>query len=197
MSQDGLFLLSPYNCSFERAMEDSKAVDLTDLVAAFSTTVWFLAFTTFILLSNLVAFHFKSNGVTNNHSAWTVVTYLLLNPTFTIRNWASKFIALLIALFSLLFVVLLLNNAIKTDQLTMREQKVYRTFHEIIDDMKSGSGPKLLYPSGWENMKLTVSPSQMKSLKSLQYYMKHQGGHSPRSVFDVFQPMSQDSVVCS
>ena len=43
MSQDGFFILSPYNCSYEKAMEDSTNADITDTVNAISGAVWLVA----------------------------------------------------------------------------------------------------------------------------------------------------------
>ena len=67
MSQDGYFIVSLYNCSIDKALEDSTTTDLTHLIHAFPFTVWFVASIAFFSVSLIVSLHRMNHG-----NKWTV-----------------------------------------------------------------------------------------------------------------------------
>ena len=73
MSQDGFFILSPYNCSLEKAMEDSIVTDFTDSAPDFSPGVWMLVLITLIVLSTLVSTHSTTHGYQADSGIWTLI----------------------------------------------------------------------------------------------------------------------------
>ena len=55
LGMDGNYIISPYNCSLEKALEDSVAADIVDIYKAFSLLVWFTAGVTTIILMALLS----------------------------------------------------------------------------------------------------------------------------------------------
>lgn len=147
MSQDGFFILSPYNCSFEKAMEDSIVIDFTDSARDFSLGVWMLVLTTIIVLSMLVSTHSTIHGYKAGSGIWTLINHSLFNPSHRVAGNVSKLISSLILFFVFFFIVSYLKNIIKTDQVRMMEQKVFRSFRDIVNEIEEGKNLTIMFTS--------------------------------------------------
>lgn len=147
MSQDGFYIISPYNCSIEKAIEDSSVSDFMETLNDYSIGVWTMTLITFFILSRLVKVHSIINSRKHTSGFWTVSTFTLLNPCYKTVDWASKFISFLIALFIFLFVILYTKNIIKTEQVRTREQEVFRTFKDVIRAIDRQENITIMYSS--------------------------------------------------
>lgn len=146
LSQDGYFIISPYNCSIEKAMEDSIPTDITDSVNVFSYSVWNLIIVTFFTLSLLVSIHSILIEKYDDYGIWTVFNHFLMNPSFKIsKSISSKLISLFLLISVFLIVVVHIKNIIMTDRVKMKEQKVYRSFADIVDTIENGVKLTILY----------------------------------------------------
>lgn len=155
--------MSPYNCTIEKALEDSVTTDVTNIANAFSRTVWIFTLITLISFAILISIHFsteKNNNeitirspkkmrgrrlgeeqkyqtLTKNllYSICTVISYVLFNPSFKISNNSTKLISLIMSTFTLLVIVSCFKNAITTDRIRMKDQKIFKSYQDIADDI--------------------------------------------------------------
>lgn len=102
---------------------------------------------TIFVLSFIISVNSLINREYNNYGIWTVINHFLMNPTFKISNTSSKVISLLLTLSVFLIVVLYIKNVITTDRFKMKEQKVYKSFAEIVDGIENGFDVNILYQS--------------------------------------------------
>lgn len=173
LGQDGTYIVSPYNCTVEKALEDSITTDVTEIANAFSRTVWIFALITLIGFATLICIHFSTeknnNKITirprkkmkgrrlgeeqeyqmlmNNllYSICTVISYVLLNPSFKISNNSTKLISLTMSTFTLLIIVGCLKNAITTDRIRIKDQKIFKSYQDIVDDIDRGRNLTFLF----------------------------------------------------
>lgn len=90
-----------------------------------------------------------NHGMKRDYGIWTIFSHIMANPTFVISNWTSKLIITLITTFVFLFMICCLKNVITTDQLILKEQKVYRSLEEIVEGIESGINLSILYNPPW------------------------------------------------
>lgn len=173
LGQDGYFIVSPYNCTVEKALEDSITTDVTNIANAFSITVWIFALITLITFAILIWIHFSTeknnNEITirlpkkmkgrrlgeeqkyktlmNNllYSICTVVSYVLFNPSFKISNNSTKLISLIMSTFTLLVIVGCFKNAITTDRIRIKDQKIFKSYQDIVNDIDRGQNLTFLF----------------------------------------------------
>lgn len=140
LSQDGFFIISPYNCSIEKAMKDSIPVDILDTLKAFSYGVWNMFIVTFFILSLLVYVHSMLIKSYRDYGIWTVFNHFFMNPSYKVfKNLSSKLVSISILISVLLIVILHIKNVIITDRVKMSDQKVYKSFLDIVTDINSGN----------------------------------------------------------
>lgn len=176
MSQDGFFILSPYNCSFEKAMEDSIVTDFTDSARDFSPGVWILALITVIVFSMLISTHSTIYGYRADSGIWTLINHSLFNPSYRVAGNVSKLISSLILFFVFFFIVSYLKNIVKTDQVRMKEQKVYRSFRDIVNEIEGGTNLTIMFTSQGRFKSIFDEPLYNDVMKSLKYYVHHGNG---------------------
>lgn len=173
LGQDGYFIVSPYNCTVEKALEDSVTTDVTNIANAFSRNVWIFTSITLITFAILIFTHFsteennneikirppkkmkgrrlgekqKYKTLMNNllYSSSTVISYVLFNPSFKISDNSTKLISLIMSTFTLLVIVSCFKNAITTDRIRIRDQKIFRSYQDIIDDIDRGRNLTFLF----------------------------------------------------
>ena len=82
---------------------------------------------------------------------WTVIKFILLNPSFkigcnlnTFPNY-TKLINLIISTFVLLVVISCFKNGITTDRIRLKEQKIYTGYEEIVADIQRGRNLTFLF----------------------------------------------------
>ena len=123
---------------------------------------------------------------------WTVFNHIMANPSFVIVNWTSKLIVLLITTFVFLFVICYLKNVITTDQLIMKEQKVYRSFQEIVERIESGMNLKIFYTpqQGIEKELEMVPKTRIK--ERMRHYIVHGYGYPLDSVAAIVDHLTDD-----
>ena len=186
MTQQGQYILSPYNCSREKALMDSSPTDMTDIVHSFTPAVWTSALATFFILSLLVWIHHRNHNRNKAaSSSWTVITHLLLNPSFQTYNWVSNLIIMNVTVYVFLFVVMYLKNVITTDQVMMREQKVYRSYRDIVEGVdKLGEDVKLLYTTQSGILDDLLSDPRHEIKDRIHYHITHGRGRLINNMMD-------------
>lgn len=192
MTQNGFEILSPYNCSRAKAFEDSKTADMIALIDGLTPTVWLTAFIAFLSLSIIVALHSRLNGVKNDHGIWTIINHILANPTFTIFNSTSKLISLVTTFYVFLFITMYVKNIIKTDQMAMKEQRVYRSFRDIVEGIESGDNLTILYTLISGIMPRPLNEPKNEIMERLHYYMNLKYGRVIDSIFELIDILSKN-----
>lgn len=108
LSQEGLFITSPYNCSRDKAIEDSVKQDIMDSIYV-SLDVWLTILATVCTIAVMVNVHFKNHRLRppgpETSSIWTVLSFLLLQPSMREVNWTSKLLSLVMATLAFLVIV--------------------------------------------------------------------------------------------
>lgn len=147
MSQDGFYIISPYNCSIEKAIEDSTVSDFMETLNSYSWSVWIVTLLAFFSLSSLISIRSRIHRQRRSSGLWTVTTYILLNPYFKPIRGTVKLLSFLVALYTFLFVILHTKNIIKTEQVRIREQEVYRSYRDIINAINNDENITIMYSS--------------------------------------------------
>lgn len=192
ITQNGFEIPSPYNCSRAKAFGDSTKTDMTALTDGLTPTVWLIAFIAFVSLSIIVSLHSRLNGVKNCNGIWTILSHVLPNPTFKIFNSISKLIFLVITLYVFLFITLYVNNIIKTDQMTMKEQRVYRSFRDLVEGIESGDTLTIMYTLQSGIISRPLNEQKKEIMERLHYYMNLKYGRIIDSIFELIDTLSKN-----
>lgn len=191
LSQDGYFIISPYNCSHEKAILDSVPSDMIDSVHAFSLNIWISILIILILISGILYMHLRMyNGkplIPN--TLFTVISFILRNPNMTIFSFTSKIISLTINLFTFLVVICYFMNIIKTDRVRMKEQHVYRSYRDIVHSVDDGNNMKIFYTSQSEFPSSLLFEPRTEIKKKLSKYIiteKRGSGMGGKSLISKF-----------
>ena len=149
ISQDGYFIISPYNCSHDKAMEDSIPLG-----------AWIMIFFAAYALWAISCIHQRREGCAGciTESLWSLYGYIFDNPSMKEYNWVSRLIALLFSMFSLFIVICYLKNTVTRDRIKMKEQYVYRSYRDIDHALKEGRTLEIIYSQSEFVSSLTPDP---------------------------------------
>ena len=137
-------MATPYNCSFEKAEEDSAITDVMDNVKSFKPELWGLFFLTLLIFMVLIILHYRSNRDTRHgsigHGFWTVTTFFLKSDALHEINDVSRLISFILCVFMFMVWTCFFENLMSTDLITAKEPFVARTYDDITN--RDGHKPK-------------------------------------------------------
>lgn len=175
-----------------KALQDSTLTDFTDSLRTFTPTVCITTTVTILVLSILVRVHSHVHRFESNISGvWVTVCYILLNPSYKTLNWISKLLLLLISAFVFLFIVLITKNIIRTEQIWMKEFKVYKSRCDIINDINSGVNLTIMFsPESHLTSELNKEPRNELRTR-MKYHIDNDHGMISRHYNEIVMYLSQ------
>ena len=134
-------IITPYDCSLERSINESYKTDLLESVTGFLPDVWIISMISLITIAMLINIHMKINQVSKpwmipKGGFWTVISFLLKNPAMTGINFVSSILSTLIAIFVFLVGTCYFENVIKSNQISIYQPTVYTSYAMIAEDPK-------------------------------------------------------------
>ena len=123
-----------YNCSVQKAQEDSRVTDVMENIGSFNLNLWILFFLFLLIFMVLIFLHHRSHRdprhSTLGHGLWTVIIYCLEKDSMHEVNHLSKLIAFLLCLFIFLMWTTF-KNLMSTELITVKEPFVARSYDDI------------------------------------------------------------------
>lgn len=131
-------ITTPYDCSLERSLNESRQADILESINGFGIDTWLITIAFITVIAALFNVHlrmlkYKSSGSTGS-GLWTVLTYLAKNPSAKEINWVSRLIAIVTALFTFLVFVCYFENVFLSSKVKVYQPKVYTSYAQLVSD---------------------------------------------------------------
>lgn len=122
-----------------------------------------------------------------------MVTHCLRNPSFRVFNWVSNLIILVIVSYVFFFIISYVTNIIKTDQIVMKEQKVYRSLRQIVNELDEDGNKDLMLPftAQAENVSLLKLHMDRPIINRLHHFITHGHGQAVDGILGFIEAFSK------